>query len=77
MDQSLLIRQLLAGNPALKQLLDQSQAQSTPEPTLTEDEQFFLKMFRGFLATEAGHPMAGMAAKFARYVQSEVDKTKV
>lgn len=70
-------------HPSVQEVLAQSQPKvsvnesSKTVVSLSEDEEFFLQAFRGFILTEAGNPMVGMATKFARYLQSEVDKSKV
>lgn len=43
---------------------------------LLEDEVVFITAYRSFLLTETGNMYVGMASKFARYLQSVVDKAK-
>lgn len=81
---ALLVRQAMGNNPLAAQFLGQSQAAPTPttveQPTaanLTEHEVLFINLFRAFIATDEGNPLVGLLTKFARFAQSEVDKSKV
>ena len=83
---ALLVQQLKASgqlpaileHPSVQEVL----AQTQPKPQkfsitdLSEDEYVFMVAYRSFLATEYGNPYVGMASKFARYLQSEVDKVR-
>ena len=68
-------------HPSIQEVLAQSQPKVSvgkqQTVALNEDEEFFLSAIRSFVLTEAGNPLVGVASKFARYLQSEVDKSKV
>jgi hypothetical protein len=89
---ALLVRQALGANgmqsivsdPLLAKLLGQSQAapqvaamEQPAATSLTEHEVLFINLFRAFIATDEGNPMVGILTKFARFAQSEVDKSRV
>lgn len=82
---ALLVQQLKASgqlpaileHPSVQEVLAQSQpVQKFSLTDLSEDEYVFMVAYRSFLATEYGNPYVGMASKFARYLQSEVDKAR-
>lgn len=84
---ALLVQQTLAANPALASLIGQSiqpvppappalAAPVSPTPSFTDEEVLFLNLFKAFVATAEGNPIVGMLSKFARFAQSEVDKSK-
>lgn len=68
----------ILAHPSIQEAL--KQMQPTPKryvlDDLLEDEIVFLTAYRSFLLTEVGNQYVGMASKFARYLQSVVDKAK-
>jgi hypothetical protein len=68
----------IINHPSVQKVL--AQTSQTPKKyifdDLTEDEYIFMTAYRSFILTEDGNPFVGMANKFARYLQSVVDKAK-
>lgn len=85
---ALLVQQLKASgqlesilqHPSVKEVLAQLQPPAQPKryvmDNLSEDEVVFMTAYKAFISSESGNMYVGMASKFARFLQSEVDKSK-